>query len=56
MGTIGDNRLFPEEQALLSAIRRWFRHRTPENTRHVVMATRDWLRAEHAREDERTSG
>lgn len=45
------NRLYPEEQALLAAIRRWFRYRTPENLRHVVLAARDWIRAEHRRED-----
>lgn len=45
------NRLYPEEQALLAAIRRWFRYRTPENLRHVVLAARDWIRAEHRRAD-----
>lgn len=50
-GTIGDNRLYPEEQALLAAVRRWFRYRTPENLRHVVLATKDWIRAEHRREN-----
>ena len=54
-GTIGatadDNRLYPEEQALLAAIRRWFRYRTPENLHRIAMAARDWIRAEHRRED-----
>jgi len=48
-GTIGDNRLYPEEQALLAAVRRWFRYRTPENLRHLCQAARDWIRAEHRR-------
>jgi hypothetical protein len=52
--TIDDNRLYPEERALMRAIRWWFRYRTPWNLKHVILASRDWLRAEHQREDERT--
>lgn len=50
MITIGENRLHPDEALLLAAVRRWFISRTAENFRHLVTATRDWLRAERARE------
>lgn len=51
-GATDDNRLSREERELLASIRRWFRYRTPENLRHVVNAARDWIRAEHRREDD----
>lgn len=46
MPELTDNRLTPEESAVLEAGRRWFRYRTPENLRHLARAIRDLIKAE----------
>ena len=48
-----DNRLHPDERALHAAVRRFYNFRTRENTALLKKATKEWLRAEHAREDAR---
>ena len=55
MSDTGGNRLTREEQALLQAVRRWFRYRTPENLRHIARAARDWIRADNQTDQERTA-
>ena len=40
-----DNRLTPEEQKALEKLKQYFRHRTPENHKHMVNAAKELVRA-----------
>lgn len=45
-----DNRLTPEEQAVIDKSKQYWKHGTPENNRHWRKACKELVRAENAKE------